>query len=120
MRAQDIQDDQRWGITCGPWGGSCSPTKFLNPVPGVTINMKTGNKTFPPANQQPPPGGPTCDLGVPKCPFHVNSMGWVNGKGRNYVLAVLTTDDPIGDPYGLHHGIDTIQNVSERVWDNLG
>jgi hypothetical protein len=38
------------------------------------------------------------------------------------VLTVLTTDDPVGGGGldGFNYGIDTIQNVSRRVWDNLG
>jgi hypothetical protein len=47
----------------------------------------------------------------------VNSIGSVNGHGRNYVLAVLTTHDPASS--GLNYGIDTIQHVSQRIWNNL-
>jgi hypothetical protein len=50
----------------------------------------------------------------------VNSIGWVRGQGRNYVLAVLTTDDPAGPgTAGLDYGISTIQGVSQRIWANL-
>jgi len=45
----------------------------------------------------------------------------VNGKGRNYVLTVLTTRDPVGSGglYGFNYGIDTIQGVSKLIWSNL-
>ena len=44
----------------------------------------------------------------------------VRGRGRNYVLAVLTTDDPAGPgTAGLDYGISTIQGVSQRIWANL-
>lgn len=107
---QSIEPDQRWGVTCGPWGKSCDPPDHAQPVPGVTVALKNGWKTLP-----------TCSLPIPQCPWQVNSVGWVKGQGRDYVLAVLTTEDPVGtgDDFGFKYGIDTIQNVSARVWDNL-
>ena len=54
------------------------------------------------------------------CPWQVNNIGAVQGRGRNYVLAVLTTDDPAGPgTFGLGYGVTTIQGVSQRVWANL-
>jgi len=46
----------------------------------------------------------------------------VRGKGRKYALTVLTTRDPVGGggTDGFNYGIDTIQNVSQLVWANLG
>jgi len=34
---------------------------------------------------------------------------------------VLTTKDPVGTGglYGFSYGIDTIQNVSQQIWNNL-
>jgi hypothetical protein len=108
---QSVQPDQRWGITCGPWGASCEPPDYAQPAPGVTVALKNGWKTLP-----------TCPRPIEQCPWQVNSIGWVRGQGRNYVLAVLTTRNPVGsgDVYGFNYGIDTIQRVSQRVWDNLG
>jgi len=65
---------------------------------------------------------PTCTKPVDQCPWQVNSTGWVRGKGRNYALTVLTTRDPVGGggTDGFNYGIDTIQNVSQLVWANLG
>jgi hypothetical protein len=107
---QGVEPDQRFGITCGPWGTSCDPPTFANPDPDVTVALKNGWKTLP-----------TCTKPIPQCPWQVNSTGWVRGNGRNYVLTVLTTRDPVGsgDTYGFNYGIDTIQNVSKRIWNNL-
>ena len=100
---------QRWGVTCGPWGTSCDPHGGPQPVPGVTVALKNGWKFLP-----------TCAAQDDSCPWQVNSIGWVRGEGRDYVLAVLTTKDPPGkDTYGLDYGITTIQGVSQRIWANL-
>jgi hypothetical protein len=107
---QSVQPDQRFGITCGPWGTSCDPPNYALPVPGVTVALKNGWKTLP-----------TCSQPIDQCPWQVNSTGWVEGQGRSYVLSILTTRDPVGTGglYGFNYGVDTIQNVSQRVWDNL-
>jgi Beta-lactamase enzyme family len=100
---------QRWGISCGPWGSSCAPPDYAHPVPGVTVALKNGWKYVP-----------TCAEQNDTCPWQVNSIGWVRGQGRDYVLAVLTTDDPAGPgTEGLDYGITTIQGVSRLIWGNL-
>lgn len=108
---QGVEPDQRFGITCGPWGNVCDPPNYAKPDPDVTVSVKNGWKTLP-----------TCTKPVDQCPWQVNSTGWVRGKGRNYVLTVLTTRDPVGGggTDGFNYGIDTIQNVSQLVWANLG
>jgi hypothetical protein len=108
---QGVEPDQRFGITCGPWGAKCDRPDYAKPVPGVTVSLKNGWKTLP-----------TCTRPIEQCPWQVNSSGWVNGKGRDYVLTVLTTEDPVGtgDLFGYHYGIDTIQGVSKHIWSNLG
>ncbi len=108
---ESVQPDQRWGISCGPWGTSCSGPSYAQPVAGVTVALKNGWKTLP-----------TCSRPIPECPWQVNGTGWVQGEGRDYVLSVLTTEDPVGtgDVFGFHYGIDTIQGVSKLVWRNLG
>lgn len=107
---EDVQPDQRFGITCGPWGSSCEAPNYAQPVAGVDVALKNGWKTLP-----------SCQQPIDQCPWQVNSTGWVVGQGRNYVLTVLTTRDPVGSGglYGYNYGIDTIQNISQRVWDNL-
>ena len=107
---QGVEPDQRWGISCGPWGNVCYPPNYAPPDPNVTVRLKNGWKTLP-----------TCTKPVEQCPWQVNSTGWVQGNGRNYVLTVLTTRNPVGGggTDGFNYGIDTIQNVSQRVWANL-
>ncbi|MDQ1361954.1 MAG: hypothetical protein QOJ44_2331 [Acidimicrobiaceae bacterium] len=106
---ESIIPGQRWGVTCGPWGTACNFPDYADPVPGVTVALKNGWKYVP-----------TCTKQDESCPWQVNSMGWVQGKGRDYVLAVLTTDDPVGKGVvGFNYGIATTQGVSQRIWDNL-
>jgi hypothetical protein len=106
---ESVVPTQRWGVTCGPWGTTCDGPKYADPLAGVTVALKNGWKYVP-----------TCTKQDDSCPWQVNSMGWVQGKDRDYVLAVLTTDDPVGkDTYGFDYGIATIQGVSQRIWDNL-
>jgi hypothetical protein len=106
---ESVIPTQRWGVTCGPWGTTCNAPDYANPVPGVTVALKNGWKFVP-----------TCTRQDDSCPWQVNSMGWVNGQGRDYVLAVLTTDDPAGPgTFGFGYGITTIQGVSQRIWRNL-
>ncbi len=106
---ENIDPTQRWGVSCGPWGTACDPPTYAPPVPGVTVALKNGWKFVP--------GCPQQDL---TCPWQVNSMGWVHGQGRDYVLAVLTTDDPpVAGHSGMDYGIDTVQGVSQRIWQNL-
>jgi hypothetical protein len=115
---ENIEPDQSFGISCGPWGRtqdhpepSCTPPNYAQPVAGVTVALKNGWKTLP-----------TCTAPIPECPWQVNSTGWVKGEGRDYVLTVLTTDDPVGvgDQFGKLYGTDTIQKISKMIWNNLG
>jgi hypothetical protein len=46
--------------------------------------------------------------------WQVNSIGWIDGDGRNYVLAVLTVGNVTED-----YGIDTIQGIAPLVWKAL-
>jgi len=46
--------------------------------------------------------------------WQVNSVGWVHGGGRNYLIAVLSTGNPTEN-----YGIDTINGLSSRVWSAL-
>jgi hypothetical protein len=107
---ESVEPDQRFGITCGPWGTVCNPPDYASPKPGVTVALKNGWKTLP-----------TCSQPIEQCPWQVNSIGWVAGQGRNYVLAVLTTNDPVGTggTYGFNYGINTIQGISKLIWANL-
>ncbi|HEY5358645.1 MAG TPA: serine hydrolase [Streptosporangiaceae bacterium] len=106
---ESVTPGQRWGVSCGPWGSACEPPDYANPVPGITVALKNGWKYVP-----------TCTQQDASCPWQVNSIGWVRGRGRNYALAVLTTDDPAGPgTFGFDYGITTTQGVSRLVWANL-
>jgi hypothetical protein len=106
---ESVEPTQRWGITCGPWGTRCAAPDYATPDPAVTVALKNGWKYLP-----------TCTRQDDSCPWQVNSIGWVRGKGRDYVLAVLTTDDPAGPgTAGFDYGITTIQGVSQRIWASL-
>jgi hypothetical protein len=47
--------------------------------------------------------------------WQINSMGWVHGQGRNYLMAVLTDGNSTED-----YGIQTIDEMSSIVWNGLG
>jgi hypothetical protein len=47
--------------------------------------------------------------------WQVNSVGWIDGGGRDYVLAVLTKDNTT---FGI--GVATIATLSTKVWQRLG
>jgi hypothetical protein len=47
--------------------------------------------------------------------WQVNSVGWISGRGRDYLIAVLTTGNPTEQ-----YGIDTINQLSATVWDDMG
>jgi beta-lactamase class A len=43
--------------------------------------------------------------------WQINSIGWISGRGRDYLIAVLTTGNPTEQ-----YGIDTITGLSAIVW----
>jgi hypothetical protein len=80
-----VTADQRWGVSGG--------------VPaGVTVALKDG---WLPLNQA-------------STDWQVNSVGWVSGDGRDYLIAVLGTGAP-----SEQYGIDTISHLSGLVWSAL-
>jgi Beta-lactamase enzyme family len=44
--------------------------------------------------------------------WQINSIGWVDGAGQNYLVAVLDGGNPTEG-----YGIDTVDQVSEMVWN---
>nr|MDQ2815251.1 class A beta-lactamase-related serine hydrolase [Actinomycetota bacterium] len=46
--------------------------------------------------------------------WQINSVGWVSGSGRNYLIAVLTTGNPTEQ-----YGIDTVARLAATVWRAL-
>jgi hypothetical protein len=65
-------------------------------VPGTTVALKNGWL----------PVGAT---------WQVNSIGWISGSDRNYVIAVLTSGDP-----SESYGIASISLVADSAWETLG
>jgi hypothetical protein len=114
---ESVEPGQNWGVSCGPWSCSAADTTGTGirpgttPVKGTTVALKNGWKTLP-----------SCRRPIPQCPWQINSSGWVRGRGRNYVLTVLTTKDPVGtgNLFGFNYGADTVQGVSAIVWASLG
>ena len=47
--------------------------------------------------------------------WQINSMGWIDGAGRNYLIAVLTDGNATED-----YGIATIEGLSNLVWTAMG
>jgi beta-lactamase class A len=83
---ENVTPSERWGVSAG--------------VPsGATVALKNG---WLPLNQA-------------DTDWQINSVGWVSGLGRNYLIAVLTTGNP-----SEQYGIDTINGLSTEVWSNLG
>ncbi|HVT70596.1 MAG TPA: serine hydrolase, partial [Trebonia sp.] len=83
---ENIAPGQRWGVSGG--------------VPaGVTVALKNG----------------WLPLARTSTDWQVNSVGWVSGDGRDYLIAVLTTGNPTEK-----YGIDTISALSARIWAALG
>jgi hypothetical protein len=79
---ENVAPDQRWGVSGG--------------VPsGVRVALKNGWLPLDDANTN----------------WQVNSVGWVSGDGRDYLMAVFTTGNPTEQ-----YGIDTINALSARVW----
>jgi hypothetical protein len=47
--------------------------------------------------------------------WQINTEGWVNGSGRDYLIAVLTDGNQTEG-----YGIDTVNAISSIVWQSLG
>jgi Beta-lactamase enzyme family len=82
-----VEADQDWGVSGGV-------------APGTSVALKNG---WLPLNV------------ASNSDWQVNSIGWIHGDGRDYVLAVLTTGNA-----SEQAGIDTISHISEIVYRTLG
>jgi beta-lactamase class A len=81
---ENVEADQTWGVSGG--------------VPaGVSVALKNGWVPL-----------------TSNTDWEVNSIGRVQGAGRDYLIAVLTAHDP-----SEAYGIDTIDGVSALVWRGL-
>ena len=79
---ENVTPGERWGVSSG--------------VPaGVTVALKNGWLPLDDVNTD----------------WQVNSVGWVSGDGRDYLIAVLTTGNPTEQ-----YGIDTINALSALIW----
>jgi beta-lactamase class A len=81
---ENVEADQAWGVSAG--------------VPaGVTVALKNGWLPLEGDGD-----------------WQVNSIGWVDGDGRNYLIAVLTKNND-----SEQSGITTIEGLSTLVWNAL-
>ena len=46
--------------------------------------------------------------------WQINSIGWVHGDGRDYLVALLSTGNP-----SKEYGIQTLDTISTMVWDHF-
>jgi beta-lactamase class A len=82
---ENVAPSQRWGVSGG--------------VPaGATVALKNG----------------WLPLGAGNSDWQVNSVGWVSGDGRSYLMAVLSTGNP-----SEQYGIDTLSHLGAMVWSAL-
>jgi beta-lactamase class A len=82
---ENVTPDQRWGVSAG--------------VPAqVTVALKNGWLPLNSANNN----------------WQINSVGWISGSGRDYLIAVLTTGNPT-----KQYGIDTIGQLAAMVWNEM-
>ena len=82
---ESVAPSQRWGVTGGV-------------PPQATVAVKDGWLPLDAANTD----------------WQINSIGWVSGSGRDYLMAVLTTGNPTEQ-----YGIDTINGLSAIVWGRM-
>ena len=82
---EHVVDWERWGVSAGT-------------TSGTTVALKNG--WLPESDER---------------QWIINSIGWISGHGRNYILAVLTDENP-----SESYGIATIQHVARIVWNQLG
>ena len=82
---EDVTPSQRWGVSGG--------------VPAdVTVALKNGWL---------PLRGSDSD-------WQINSVGWIHGGGRDYLMAVLSTGNPTEQ-----YGIDTIGQLAAMAWQGM-
>jgi hypothetical protein len=82
---ENVTPAQRWGVSGGV-------------PPAVTVALKNG----------------WLPLNSADTDWQVNSIGWVSGQGRDYLIAVLSTGNSTEQ-----YGIDTISGLSAILWQHL-
>jgi hypothetical protein len=82
---ENVTPSQRWGVSGG--------------VPaGVTVALKNG----------------WLPLDSSDTNWQINSVGWISGQGRDYLMAVLTTGNPTEQ-----YGISTIDGLAAIIWRDM-
>lgn len=81
---EDVDAGENWGISAGP-------------TAGTTIALKNGWLPLQGESD-----------------WQVNSIGWVDGHGRDYLIAVLTNANPTEA-----YGIATVEGVSSLIWSAM-
>jgi hypothetical protein len=82
---ENVTPSQRWGVSGG--------------VPaGVTVALKNG----------------WLPLDSSDTNWQINSVGWISGHGRDYLMAVLTTGNPTEQ-----YGISTIDGLAAITWRDM-
>jgi hypothetical protein len=82
---ENVTGGQAWGVSGG--------------VPaGVSVALKNGWLPLNDANTD----------------WQVNSVGWISGDGRDYLVAVLCTGNPTEQ-----YGIDTLNGLSSVIWSAM-
>ena len=82
---ENVTPDQRWGVSGG--------------VPAqATVALKNGWLPLNSADND----------------WQINSVGWISGSGRDYLIAVLSTGNPTEQ-----YGIDTIDQLAAMVWNGM-
>jgi beta-lactamase class A len=81
---ENVESDQAWGVNSG------APA-------GVTVALKNGWLPLEDNSD-----------------WQVNSIGWVDGEGRDYLIAVLTKNNETEAS-----GIAAIEGLSQLVWNTL-
>ena len=82
---RDVTPSQRWGVSGGV-------------PPRATVALKDG----------------WLPLQAADADWQINSIGWVSGLGRDYLIAVLSTGNP-----SEFYGIETIDELSAIIWQRL-
>ena len=81
---ENVTPSQRWGVSGG--------------VPAsVTVALKNGWLPLRGSSD-----------------WQVNSVGWIHGGGRDYLMAVLSTGNPTAQ-----YGIDTIDQLAAMAWQGM-
>jgi hypothetical protein len=82
----EIDPGENWGATGGV------------PASGVTVALKNGWVPL-----------------TSNTDWEVNTIGWVQGDGHDYLIALMTAHDPSED-----YGINTLDALSKDIYDTLG